>query len=56
MDARETGYSARSPECAPMVGGLFTSFLLELLVYPAVYEVWKWHSEVKHSQEKQVQA
>jgi len=39
-----------------MVGGLFTSFLLELLVYPAVYEVWKWHSEVKHSQEKQVQA
>jgi Cu(I)/Ag(I) efflux system membrane protein CusA/SilA len=31
---------------APMVGGIFTSFLLELLVYPAVYEVWKWRSEV----------
>jgi Cu(I)/Ag(I) efflux system membrane protein CusA/SilA len=31
---------------APMVGGIFTSFLLELLVYPAVYEVWKWKSEV----------
>jgi Cu(I)/Ag(I) efflux system membrane protein CusA/SilA len=29
---------------APMVGGIFTSFLLELAVYPAVYEVWKWHS------------
>ena len=26
---------------APMVGGLFTSFLLELLVYPAVYLLWK---------------
>lgn len=26
---------------APMVGGLFTSFLLELLVYPAVYFLWK---------------
>ena len=26
---------------APMVGGIFTSFLLELLVYPAVYEIWK---------------
>jgi Cu(I)/Ag(I) efflux system membrane protein CusA/SilA len=26
---------------APMVGGLVTSFLLELLVYPAVYVVWK---------------
>jgi Cu(I)/Ag(I) efflux system membrane protein CusA/SilA len=31
---------------APMVGGIFTSFLLELLVYPAVYELWKWRSEV----------
>jgi Cu(I)/Ag(I) efflux system membrane protein CusA/SilA len=26
---------------APMVGGLGTSFLLELLVYPAVYLLWK---------------
>jgi hypothetical protein len=25
----------------PMVGGLFTSFLLELLVYPAVCLLWK---------------
>ncbi|MBI5582939.1 MAG: efflux RND transporter permease subunit [Deltaproteobacteria bacterium] len=32
---------------APMVGGIFTSFLLELLVYPAVYQIWKWHKEVK---------
>jgi Cu(I)/Ag(I) efflux system membrane protein CusA/SilA len=32
---------------APMVGGIFTSFLLELVVYPAIYEVWKWHFEVK---------
>jgi Cu(I)/Ag(I) efflux system membrane protein CusA/SilA len=29
---------------APMVGGIFTSFLLELVVYPAIYEVWKWRS------------
>jgi copper/silver efflux system protein len=34
---------------APMVGGILTSFVLELVVYPAIYEVWKWHSEVKHS-------
>ncbi len=27
---------------APMVGGIFTSFILELVVYPAIYEVWKW--------------
>jgi copper/silver efflux system protein len=26
---------------APMVGGLVTSFALELLVYPAIYLLWK---------------
>jgi Cu(I)/Ag(I) efflux system membrane protein CusA/SilA len=26
---------------APMVGGVFSSFLLELLVYPALYFTWK---------------
>jgi Cu(I)/Ag(I) efflux system membrane protein CusA/SilA len=26
---------------APMLGGIFTSFLLELLVYPVIYEIWK---------------
>jgi Cu(I)/Ag(I) efflux system membrane protein CusA/SilA len=34
---------------APMIGGILTSFILELLVYPAVYEVWKWNYEVKPS-------
>jgi Cu(I)/Ag(I) efflux system membrane protein CusA/SilA len=35
---------------APMVGGIFTSFLLELLVYPAIYEVWRWNTAVKKLQ------
>jgi Cu(I)/Ag(I) efflux system membrane protein CusA/SilA len=26
---------------APMIGGVLSSFLLELLVYPAIYEVWR---------------
>jgi Cu(I)/Ag(I) efflux system membrane protein CusA/SilA len=26
---------------APMVGGIFTSFLMELLVYPAIYSIWR---------------
>ena len=26
---------------APMVGGLVTSFLMELVVYPAIYEIWR---------------
>ncbi len=33
---------------APMVGGLATSFALELLVYPSIYYMWKWRAEVKH--------
>jgi len=32
---------------APMVGGIFTSFLLELLVYPAIYELWRWHGQMR---------
>ncbi len=32
---------------APMVGGIFTSFIMELLVYPAIYEVWRWHFYVR---------
>jgi Cu(I)/Ag(I) efflux system membrane protein CusA/SilA len=26
---------------APMIGGIFSSFVLELLAYPAIYELWK---------------
>ena len=26
---------------APMVGGIMTSFILELLVYPAIYAIWR---------------
>ncbi|HWR50972.1 MAG TPA: efflux RND transporter permease subunit, partial [Bryobacteraceae bacterium] len=32
---------------APLIGGVFTSFLLELMVYPVVFELWKWHFELK---------
>ena len=31
---------------APMVGGVFTSFALELLVYPVFFLIWKWNTEV----------
>jgi Cu(I)/Ag(I) efflux system membrane protein CusA/SilA len=36
-----TGADVMKRIAAPMVGGLATSFLLELLVYPAVYFLWK---------------
>ncbi len=37
---------------APMVGGIFTSFLLELLVYPAIFALWKERSLNSQSKEK----
>ena len=36
-----TGADLMKRIAAPMVGGLATSFILELLVYPAVYYLWK---------------
>jgi Cu(I)/Ag(I) efflux system membrane protein CusA/SilA len=47
MLATGTGSDVWKRMAAPMIGGILTSFLLELLVYPAVYEIWKWHFEVK---------
>jgi Cu(I)/Ag(I) efflux system membrane protein CusA/SilA len=43
-----TGADVMKRIAAPMVGGLFTSFALELLVYPVIYASWKWRSEMKH--------
>ncbi len=45
-----TGADVMKRVAAPMVGGLATSFLMELLVYPAIYLLWKWNSEVKNGQ------
>jgi Cu/Ag efflux pump CusA len=28
---------------APIAGGIFTSFASRLVVYPAIYEIRKWH-------------
>jgi Cu(I)/Ag(I) efflux system membrane protein CusA/SilA len=42
-----TGADMMKRVAAPMVGGLFTSFIMELLVYPAIYLLWKWRNEVK---------
>jgi Cu(I)/Ag(I) efflux system membrane protein CusA/SilA len=47
LGAIGTGSDVMKRIAAPMVGGIFTSFLLELLVYPAVYQIWKWNFELK---------
>ncbi|HLG18838.1 MAG TPA: CusA/CzcA family heavy metal efflux RND transporter [Bdellovibrionota bacterium] len=42
-----TGADMMKRIAAPMVGGLFTSFTLELLVYPVLYSIWKWKFEMR---------
>jgi Cu(I)/Ag(I) efflux system membrane protein CusA/SilA len=44
MWATGTGADMMKRIAAPMVGGLATSFLLELLVYPVIYFLWKRRS------------
>ncbi|MBI4549416.1 MAG: efflux RND transporter permease subunit [Candidatus Omnitrophica bacterium] len=41
-----TGADMMKRVAAPMVGGLGTSFVLELLVYPVIYAIWKWRFEM----------
>ena len=48
MWSLEAGSDMMKRVVAPMVGGLATSFLMELLVYPAIYYMWKWRAEVRH--------
>ena len=47
MFAIGSGSDVMKRIAAPLIGGIFTSFLLELIVYPVIYETWKWQSEVK---------
>ncbi|HSB79354.1 MAG TPA: CusA/CzcA family heavy metal efflux RND transporter [Candidatus Methylomirabilis sp.] len=42
-----TGADVMKRIAAPLIGGILTSFLLELVVYPPMYQLWKWHGEVK---------
>lgn len=32
---------------APMLGGVLSSFVMELVVYPAIFAIWKWNFELK---------
>jgi Cu(I)/Ag(I) efflux system membrane protein CusA/SilA len=47
MLATGTGADLTKRIAAPLVAGMFTSFVMGLVVYPAIYSVWKWHTEVK---------
>jgi Cu(I)/Ag(I) efflux system membrane protein CusA/SilA len=41
---------------APMLGGIVTSFLMELVVYPPIFAIWKWNWEVKPALKRSLQA
>jgi Cu(I)/Ag(I) efflux system membrane protein CusA/SilA len=47
MWASGTGSDVMKRIAAPMIGGIFTSFFLELLIYPAIYEFWKRKVDLK---------
>jgi Cu(I)/Ag(I) efflux system membrane protein CusA/SilA len=47
MWSHGTGADVMKRIAAPMIGGIFTSFVLELIVYPAIFALWKWRAEVK---------
>jgi copper/silver efflux system protein len=49
MWAVGTGSDVMKRIAAPMIGGIVTSFVLELVVYPPIYQLWKWHREVKRT-------
>jgi Cu(I)/Ag(I) efflux system membrane protein CusA/SilA len=42
-----TGADVMKRIAAPMVGGVISSFALQLLIYPVIFAIWKWYREVK---------
>jgi Cu(I)/Ag(I) efflux system membrane protein CusA/SilA len=41
MFSHGTGTDVMKRIAAPMVGGVITSTILELIIYPAIYMIWK---------------
>ncbi|OFV96137.1 MAG: cation transporter [Acidobacteria bacterium RIFCSPLOWO2_12_FULL_54_10] len=48
----ETGADVMKRIAAPMIGGVFTSLILELTVYPAIFAVWKGRSLPMHKDKR----
>jgi Cu(I)/Ag(I) efflux system membrane protein CusA/SilA len=53
MWASGAGSDVMKRIAAPMIGGIFTSFVLELLVYPPIYSLWKWKYEMREGKASQ---
>jgi Cu(I)/Ag(I) efflux system membrane protein CusA/SilA len=48
MWATGTGADVMKRLAAPMVGGVLSAMLLTLVVIPALYAIWRWHTDVTH--------
>jgi copper/silver efflux system protein len=49
-----TGAEVMKRIAAPMAGGIVTSFLMELMVYPPVYELWKRRRVIGQNRRREV--
>lgn len=47
MWADGSGSDVMKRIAAPMIGGILTSFLMELVIYPPIFAIWKWNFEIK---------
>jgi Cu(I)/Ag(I) efflux system membrane protein CusA/SilA len=47
MWASGTGADVMKRLAAPMVGGVLSAMLLTLVVIPAIYVIWRWHTDVR---------
>jgi copper/silver efflux system protein len=50
MFSHGTGADVMKRIAAPMVGGVITSTILELIIYPAIYRIWRGRSILKTEQ------
>ena len=55
MWSHGTGADVMKRIAAPMVGGVVTSFILELIVYPAIYLIWRSWSLRKEIKTEEIQ-
>jgi Cu(I)/Ag(I) efflux system membrane protein CusA/SilA len=51
MLATGTGADVMKRLAAPMIGGIGSAMLLTLLVIPALYVIWRWHTDIRYSTE-----
>jgi len=52
MWATGVGADVMKRLAAPMIGGVGSAMLLTLFVIPAIYVIWRWHSDIKYETKK----